>query len=179
MEVIKYLKEHGIAKLVSEFSIKVKEYDEGLIVLNYDQIESPKAHPIVMECRGLIIDEEFNVVSRSFDRFFNYGEQPQTQEHIDWNKAICFEKVDGSLIKIYNWNNDWYVSTRGTAFAESTVNGFDLTFKDLVLKALGCDDDEDFQLLCDGFLNRDLRWKTVSSRSMKVTNCTTWVRETI
>jgi hypothetical protein len=73
MQVVQYLKEHGIGKLVSEFGIKVKEYDEGLLVLNYDLIESPKSHPIVMECRSLILDKQFNVVSRSFDRFFNLG----------------------------------------------------------------------------------------------------------
>lgn len=152
MQVVKYLKEHGIAKLVSEFSIKVKEYPEGLLVLGYDQIESPKAHPIVMECRGLILDTEFNVVSRAFDRFFNYGEQPDTQAPINWSKATCFEKVDGSLIKIYKWKGDWHVSTRGTAFAESTVNGFPLTFKDLVLKALGVQE-HGFQMLCDSWLD--------------------------
>lgn len=155
MEVVKYLKEHGIAKLVSEFSIKVKEYPEGLLVLNYDQIESPKAHPIVMECRGLILDTEFNVVSRSFDRFFNLGEQPQTQAHIDWSKAVCYEKVDGSLIKIYNFNDKWHVATRGTAFAESTVNGFPVTFKELVLKALNCQNDAEFQEVCDIDLDPD------------------------
>lgn len=144
MEVVQYLKEHGVAKLVSEFSIKVKEYEEGLLVLNYDQIESPKAHPIVIECRSLILDKEFNVVSRSFDRFFNLGEQPQTQEHIDWNSAVCYDKVDGSLIKIYHCNGKWEIATRGTAFAESASNGFDITFRQLVLKALDLSED-DFQ----------------------------------
>jgi T4 RnlA family RNA ligase len=154
MEVLKYLKEFGIGKLVSEFSIKVKEYEEGLIVLGYDQIESPKAHSIVMECRGLILDNDYNVVSRGFDRFFNYGEQPQTQWHIDWKKAVCFEKVDGSLIKIYWWNGTWYVSTRGTAFAESSVNGFNVTFKDLVFKALNVADDKEFQVRCETYLDQ-------------------------
>lgn len=152
MEVVKYLKEFGLGKLVTEFAIKVKEYDEGLIVLNYNQIDSPKSHPIVMECRGLILDKEFNVVSRSFDRFFNYGEQPNTQSHIDMAKAECFEKIDGSLIRIYNWKGVWYVATRGTAFAESEVNGFPTSFKDLVYKALDVGDDAEFQ----GELNSNL-----------------------
>jgi hypothetical protein len=140
MKTIEYLKEHGLARLKEELFIKVKEYDEGLIVLNYDQIYSPKAHPVVIECRGLILDKEFNVVSRAFDRFFNYGEQPETQAHIDWDKAVLYEKVDGSLIRIYCWKGVWYIATRGTAFAESEVNGFDISFKDLVFKALNLHD---------------------------------------
>jgi T4 RnlA family RNA ligase len=157
MQVVQYLKEHGIGKLVSEFGIKVKEYDEGLLVLNYDLIESPKSHPIVMECRSLILDKQFNVVSRSFDRFFNLGEQPQTQEHIDWSKAVCMEKVDGSLIKVYNWNGRWYIATRGTAFAESPVNGFAVTFQELVLRAINRPD-HFFQEHCNTWLDPEFTY---------------------
>lgn len=83
MQVQTYLKEKAtqlgssklaIEELTKEFAIKVRQYDEGLLVLNYDQIESPKSHPIVMECRALILDTDFNVVSRAFDRFFNIHE---------------------------------------------------------------------------------------------------------
>lgn len=141
MKTIEYLNLNGLEALKTTFAIRAKEYDEGLIVLNYDQIESTKSHPIVMECRALILDKDFNVVSRSFDRFFNIGECPDTQSHIDMNKACCYDKVDGSLIKLYNWKGTWYIATRGTAFAESGVNGFDLTFADLVVKALGIQHD--------------------------------------
>lgn len=158
MQVIDFIKKNGVARLTTEFGIKVKPYhEEGLIVLNYDQIESPKTHPIVMECRSLIIDRYHDVVSRSFDRFFNYGEAPETQAHIDWSKAVCYEKVDGSLIKIYKYKGEWHIATRGTAFAESTVNGFPVTFRDLVLKSLDTDA-EDFQSLCNDWLDDDLTY---------------------
>lgn len=155
MQVIEFLKEKGIEALKTETGILVKEYDEGLIVLNYDQINSPKAHPLVMECRSLILDKSYNIVSRSFDRFFNYGEAPDTQQHLNFSKAVCYEKVDGSLIKIYHHNGKWYASTRGTAFAESEVNGWGISFKQLVLKALDCEDDVEFQLICNLWLSVD------------------------
>lgn len=154
MQVLQYIKENGIQKLNEEFGIMVKLYEEGLYVLNYDQINSPKANPIVMECRGLIIDHNFNIVSRSLDRFFNLGEQPDTQAHLDWSKAECAEKVDGSLIKIYNWKGIWYCCTRGTAFAESNCN-FGDSFKSLIFKALDCDDEVEFQHLCNLWLDSD------------------------
>ena len=152
MQVQKFLREHGLDKLESEFAIKVKKYDEGLIVLNYNQIDSPKSHPIVVECRALILDHDFNVVSRSFDRFFNLGEVPESQSHIDMGQAVLHEKVDGSLIRIYFWNDKWRIATRGMAFAESSMNGFDTTFRDLVLKALALTEEE-FQYECDHTLN--------------------------
>jgi hypothetical protein len=157
MKVQKYLKEHGVAKLQEEFSIKVKEYPEGLLVLNYDQISSPKSHEITVECRALILDTDFNVVSRSFDRFFNLGEVPESQTFIDMSKAVCFDKVDGSLIRLYYWNNKWNIATRGMAFAEGTPNGFSTTFAELVLKALGFTENE-FQLKANELLREDLSY---------------------
>lgn len=153
MQVIEYLNEHGPAKLTEEFAIKVKVYEEGLLVLNYDQIDSPKAHPIVVECRGLILDSDYNVVSRSFDRFFNQGEQPDTQAHIDMSKAVLFDKVDGSLIKLYHWAGKWRLSTRGSAFAEGNCQ-FGESFQELCMRALQCAEQE-FQDRCDENLDTD------------------------
>lgn len=153
MQVQKYLKEKGVEALCEELYINVKKVDD-LLVLNYNQIESPKTNAIVIECRSLILDTDFNVVSRSFDRFFNLQEAPEASPKIDWSKASCFEKVDGSLIKIYNHKGVWYIATRGTAYADSGVNGFDITFKEIVLKSLNVNE-EDFQAICGSNLDRE------------------------
>jgi len=166
MQVQKYLRiqkvllgstELALAELTKDYAIKVKLYDEGLVVLNYNQLDSPKSHPITMECRGLILDHDFNVVSRSFDRFFNLGEVPESQAHLDWSKAVCYDKVDGSLIRIFFWNGTWHIASRGMAFAEGAPNGFDITFRGLVLKALDVDD-AGFQTLCKDYLSPHLSY---------------------
>lgn len=145
MQVIEFIKQNGTAALTEQFAISVKEVDE-LLVLNYNQIDSPKTHPIVMECRSLILEAgTLKVVSRSFDRFFNYGEALNVMPVIDWSKAVAYEKVDGSLIKIYNYKDHWYISTKGTAYGESDCMGYGITFAELVYKALGCKDDSEFQ----------------------------------
>lgn len=144
MQVIKYLKEHGTAKLTEEFAISVKQYDD-LLVLNYNQIESPKTHPLVVECRSLILDADLNIASRSFDRFFNYGEALNVVTDIDFTKAECFEKVDGSLIKIYHHKGRWNIATKGTAYGDSECMGHGITFQELVWKAVGVNNDVDFQ----------------------------------
>lgn len=139
-------------QLKTELGISVKEYPDAVpprIVLNYCQIESPKSHPYVMQSRGLILNSEnFDIMCLPFDRFFNFGEVYDHSSVIDFSKAECREKIDGSLIKIYHDGYKWCIATRGTAFAESTVGGYPLTFKDLVLKALGFETDEEFQLKC-------------------------------
>lgn len=154
MQVVDFIRKHGTAKLTEETGISVKAYPEkGLMVLNYNQIESPKTHPLVIECRSLMLCmKTLGVVSRSFDRFFNYGEALNVMPEIDWDKAVVKEKVDGSLIKIYYHDSNWEIATRGTAFAESDCMGFGVSFRELVLRALGMSEAR-FQECCNSKLN--------------------------
>ncbi|MGL4583637.1 MAG: RNA ligase [Flavobacterium sp.] len=149
MEVIKFLKANGnnFQKLTEAYGVKVKDYPEHkLVVLNYDQINSPKMEPVVQECRGLILDYALDVVCRPFDRFFNYGEAET--DKMDLTGYTYFPKLDGSLIKVYYWNKSWRIATRGTAFAESDVGGWGITFEQLALKAADCKDIEEFNARC-------------------------------
>lgn len=156
MNVVKYIKQHGVDKLAEEFGIKVKDYG-SLVVLSYDQITSPKTSEIVRECRGLILDKNtLEVVCRPFDRFFNHGECPETQEHLDMAKAIIFEKVDGSLIKLFHYQEEWHVGTKGTAFAEAET-AFGVTFKELVIRAVGVEWTE-FQDRCNSLLDKGITY---------------------
>lgn len=153
---IKFIQENGLEALTTQLGISVKRYpEEGLVVLNYSQIDSPKSHPVVMECRGLILnDSTLEVVCRPFNRFFNLGECPEVVGDINIQDCVVYDKVDGSLIKIYNYVGVWCIATRGTAFAESNVGGWDLTFHELVLKALNCTE-EQFQHKCNILLSPD------------------------
>lgn len=145
LEVQKYLSNHTLQNLIDEFGIKVKEYEDRL-VLNYDQIDSPKFHPIVKECRALILSYDYKVLSRAFDRFFNLSEDPNAKE-IDISKALLYEKVDGSIMPVYHDGTKWQVATRGTAFAEATSPRSERTFRDIFIEALGCDPDKAFSFL--------------------------------
>lgn len=142
MKTVEFLKANGkdFSKLTESFGIKVKTYEDILLptlyVLNYDQIESPKTDPIVMECRGLILDDNLDIICRPFDRFFNYGEAGIEKE--DFRNYTFYPKLDGSLIKVYHWHGMWRIATRGTAFAEAPVGSWGITFEQLALKAFGC-----------------------------------------
>lgn len=144
--IVGKLREHGLSYLKDdpdELNLKVKYYeDKNVMVLNYDQVHSPKM-PITSECRGLIVQyhgvrvngPDFKVVSRSMDRFLNYGEgYNQGFELLPTDEVV--NKVDGSLIKMYNYQCCWHISTRGTAFAESAAGESGRTFRDLFLAAL-------------------------------------------
>lgn len=143
-EVVKYLRDHSFDDLKNEFGIKVKVYDTGLVTLNYDQIESPRFHQIVDECRGLILHKDTKeIVSRSFKRFYNVSEGDQNKiDQIDLNEYVVYEKADGSIIKVYSHNDRWEISTRGTAYAESENNISGKTFRAMVLDCLGYSEEE-------------------------------------
>ena len=126
------------------YSVKVKSYGD-LYVLNYrlddnleiDENGNPltdklKHNPMVKECRSLILDKEFNVVSRSFDRFFNYGETDHKE--FNFNDFKVYDKADGSLIKIYWYKDNWHISTKNTAFGDGDIPNTKITFREAILK---------------------------------------------
>lgn len=109
--------------------------DDGIFtILKYNQIKSDFHNTIVKECRGLIIDNRNNKpVCVPFFKFGNYGES--YVENIDWSTARVQEKVDGSLIKVWNYEGIWHISTNGTidatnASLQSDAGGFK-NFKEL------------------------------------------------
>ena len=123
LHVQKYLLENGIDQLTQELGIEVKQYPEhGIMNLNYSQIDSPKTHPVVIECRGLILSMEkpYTVISRKFDRFFNHGEALDITQAFSGENAILGLKEDGSCIGVYYnpYTGTWNTSTRGSALAE-------------------------------------------------------------
>ena len=93
------------------------------MLLKYSQIESDFTDEIVRECRGLIMDENFSPVCVPFFKFANYGEA--YADNIDWNTAKVEEKIDGSLIKVWNYGGKWIISTNGTIFAHKANIGSD------------------------------------------------------
>lgn len=134
MEIQKYLRENGLQKLQEDLKITVREYPDR-VVFNYNQIESPKYNSICDECRALILKNgTWEVMARSFDRFYNVGEDKQTA-NFPISKSRIEEKVDGSIMSVYWDGNEWCVSTRSMAFAEGTIP-VGLTFRQIFDKAV-------------------------------------------
>lgn len=141
MELQKFLRENGPSKfgtdlLKFKYGIKSNRHPRfpNLVQFKYDQIDSPMGERIVQESRGVILDEANNwhVVARPFDKFFNWGEG-HTKE-INWATARVLEKLDGSLMILYHHMDEWHVASSGMVDAGGQVNGFPITFRDLFWK---------------------------------------------
>ncbi len=134
MQVQQFLRSGGtLADLLNRYAIKATRSirHPNLVLLKYNQIDSPMVEPIVQECRGLILDEadDWRVVSCSFRKFFNHGEGHAAL--IDWNTATVQEKLDGSLCVLYHYKGEWLVQTSGHPDAAGKVGGEGFTFVDL------------------------------------------------
>ena len=133
MLVQEYLKTKSLEDLTAELGIQVRRHTKylNLVGLCYWNVTSPHYHPIVTECRGLILDEanDWNVVAYPFDRFYNYGESCATE--IDFDNAIAYKKLDGSLIIMYYYNDEWLVATTGSPDAGGNILDYDVTFAEL------------------------------------------------
>jgi hypothetical protein len=127
-----YLRTYGLQSLVDTYKIKIRRGIQypNLICFKYD-VKSPMSEQICRECRGLVLDEndDWNIVSRAYDKFFNYGEGHAAT--IDWETAKVFEKLDGTLCTLYFYNGSWHVSTTGTPDGSGEVNRSGLTFAQL------------------------------------------------
>jgi RNA ligase len=67
--------------------------------------------------RGIVTTRDGLVVSRPFPKFFNLGEKEA--EPINWKEPVeVTEKVDGSLICIYLYNNEIYINSKGSFKSE-------------------------------------------------------------
>lgn len=139
LEVQKYLQYKTLDDLENEFGILIKRYNDR-VVLNYKMDSKPKYHPIVEECRGLILSlPDYNVLCRSFDRFYNYLEGDD-HKIFDWNDCKIFTKMDGSLVNLYHDGCNWVFATRGTAYAEGTTD-FGDSFLSLIYRNVTVFDD--------------------------------------
>lgn len=135
------------AELTKETGIKCRHYPEGFVLLDYDQIESPKSDPRVIECRSLIMcANTFGVIARKFNRFFNAGECPDYYTDFVAKDSSVFLKEDGSIIGVY-WNmytEKWEISTRGMALAEGQHQS-GKSFREMVIDAFGLLSEDEFQ----------------------------------
>lgn len=97
------------------YNIEVKQY-ENFFILSYDMIATDwSAAEWLKECRGSIVTQnasgEWVFACRPFDKFFNWNEPYAAV--IDWRTATVRQKIDGSLIKLWNWEGIWHMSTNG------------------------------------------------------------------
>ena len=89
-----------------------------LTIWNYtpDVQYGGKWDDITLQCRGLVTDNEGNVVARPFKKFFNIEEN----KHTPTSEFEVFDKMDGSLGIMFKYNGEMVCATRGSFTSEQS-----------------------------------------------------------
>lgn len=103
---------------VSEGNIRSQDHpDYPLRILNY----TPRVQygrlwdDATLMCRGLIVDDDWQIVARPFPKFFNWAEWDEgKQAEYLGRPYVVIEKWDGSLGILYHYDDTWHVATRGS-----------------------------------------------------------------
>ena len=115
LEIVDFIKQNPDWERIlaeSPYFVRTKR-DGNFVLLKYDQTHSDVTMPMVRECRGIIFDadEDFLPICIPFFKFGNYGENYVPS--IDWKTARVQEKLDGSLIKLWYYKDEWHISSNG------------------------------------------------------------------
>ena len=132
-----YLRTHTLEQMKAELGINYTFHPTlPLVKIKYDQIDSPKTHPVVRWSRGTILEKDtWKVVAQSFVRFFNLGENQPEMDAFNWKDFTAYEKLDGSLAILYYYADQWHFSTSGS-FGDGVIQGTDLTWEQSMFYAL-------------------------------------------
>ncbi len=104
-----------LKKLVEEKYVNVQKHPHAdLFIYNYGPRTQYERlwNETTLQCRGLILDKDYNVVARPFRKFFNLEELPV--ELVPETNFEVYDKLDGSLGIVYFINDKPYVATRGS-----------------------------------------------------------------
>ena len=82
---------------------------------------------ITLQCRGLVTNSKGNIVARPFKKFFNFEEHKP--EDIPIEIYVVYEKLDGSLGILFNYENEWILATRGSFTSPQAIKGRQLLEK--------------------------------------------------
>ena len=119
LQELKNLEELGYVR-------SVRHKDLPLTVWNY----TPKTqyerafgdYPVLRLCRGLVLNDDGKVWARPFAKFFNY-EEHQMDELPHGQKIEVTQKMDGSLLIVFRYEDNVVYSTRGSFYSDQAIEG--------------------------------------------------------
>jgi len=98
-----------------------------LTIWNYSQSTQyeGKWDEITLHCRGLVTDEDGNIVARPFQKFFNIEEL----KHTPTKDFEVYEKMDGSLGIFFYYMGEPVFASRGSFTSDQAIKGVELLNK--------------------------------------------------
>jgi hypothetical protein len=97
--------------------VNMKSAGDGIYVLKYKKrvFYDNLWNEYIAECRGSIVDADFNLVSYPFTKIYNYGIEKEAPVFSELDTMVCaYRKVNGFMVSLTWHNSDVLVSTTGS-----------------------------------------------------------------
>jgi hypothetical protein len=96
--------------------VNMKECGEGIYVLKYKKkvFYDNLWNDYIAECRGSIVDKDFNLVAYPFTKIYNYGIEKSAPVLTKDTKVTAFRKVNGFMVACTLYKGALLVSTTGS-----------------------------------------------------------------
>ncbi len=93
-----------------------RECGDGIYVLKYKKkvFYDNLWNEYIAECRGSIVDKDFNLVAYPFTKIYNYGIEKEAPVLTPDTKVTAFRKVNGFMVACTLHNGKLLVSTTGS-----------------------------------------------------------------
>ena len=107
-ELKKYVETSGL--------VNMKPAGEGIYVLKYKKkvFYDNLWNDYIAECRGSIVDADFNLVSYPFTKIYNYGIEKEAPVLASDTRVTAYRKVNGFMVAMTWHKGDILVSTTGS-----------------------------------------------------------------
>lgn len=122
------INQDNLKKMLDQKYISVQKHPEAdLFIYNYTQKAQFDRiwNDETLQCRGLILNAQGQIVQRPFRKFFNLEEH----EDLPIEPFEVYEKLDGSLGILYWINDEPFLATRGSFISDQAVKGTQLLRK--------------------------------------------------
>ena len=132
VNLLEYYKENDLFKVN-------KDEDTGLYCVSYKHLGVDWGSRINRMGRGLVLDADGNIVSRGYDKFFNYLQfegEPELEHLSNWENEefTISDKIDGSMVLVGAHKGKLVVSS-----SSSITNDYTAMFNEYI-KTLGWDE---------------------------------------
>jgi hypothetical protein len=97
--------------------VNMKPAGPGIYVLKYKKkvFYDNLWNEYIAECRGTIVDADFNIVSYPFTKIYNYGIEKEAPVFSELDTMVCaYRKVNGFMVSLTWHAGDVLVSTTGS-----------------------------------------------------------------
>lgn len=112
-------------------TMRESERYPGLFVLKYKRrvFFDSLWNEYLEECRGTVVDRDFNVIVRPFQKIYNHGIEDRAPKFAPTDVVMAYDKVNGFMCAVTVYNGELIVSTTGSLDSDFAKMAEDMIYK--------------------------------------------------